>query len=101
MATKLTTPETVQSPYGPVQATHEDYGHIFHPHVGQVRSFRYLGTVDADGKFNPFPNAEGAGVLIENDDYKELIAPTTQGKPAGVFRTDDVIRIHKKVASRP
>jgi hypothetical protein len=100
MATQLAAPVTVDTPYGPQEATHEAFGSTDqHEWRGQVQSYRVLGTLDGAGKFIAFPGTEEY-IEIQGADLDALLASNASGKAQGQFRNDDVVKLHKEIKSR-
>ncbi len=100
MISQLSTPVSLETPYGDIKATHEAYGFTNQAGWnGLVQSYRVLGKLDDTGKFVAFPNTEEY-VTIKGADLKALLTSDSAGKQAGIFRTDDVVRKHKEIRAR-
>jgi hypothetical protein len=94
----LANPRTIQTQFGPMQATHRAWGSTHQPWNGSVQSYSVLGFL-LDGKFKALPNTEEYET-IEGADYAELRAPNDEGKQADAFRNGDVVALHKAIRRR-
>jgi hypothetical protein len=92
----LDEPQEIVTSEGKVKLTHEAYCFTIVPYAFppvQVRSVR--GHIDRMGRFKPMLPME-TSFEISQEEYRLLISPTPQGKPAGDFRISDVIAMWRK-----
>lgn len=87
----LATPETVNVPGGVFTLTHAMQTlHInarFSDRAVELRAMK--GFLDKDGNFQDF--GDHAVSILDAQGLADMLADTTGGKPAGVFRTTDIL----------
>ncbi len=92
----LETPETVYTPDGKIRATHETYSYVITPfHNPPIKVSIHKGHIDRNGLFKSIPSS-AKSIDLTPEEFKELISPTPEGKPAGDFRLSDILRVLKK-----
>jgi len=95
----LNDPLVVQTDFGTVTLTHEDWSYAdVSDAVPYVRSVRKLG-VEKDGAFVEYGFLTEV-VKIGGADYAALLAPNQNGKVANTYRTDDVQAMHHTIRAR-
>jgi hypothetical protein len=88
--------EIVYTKEGRKRATHEAYCYSIVPyHNPPVKLEVVKGLIDKNGQFLALPTTVKA-IEITPDEFRQLISPTPQGKPAGDFRLSDVLSLLKK-----
>jgi hypothetical protein len=92
----LDAPETVYTQDGKKRVTHETYIFNITPYMNPPITVQTVkGLIDKRGQFQAVPgNLNLIHVTLE--EFKQLISPTPQGKPAGDFRLSDVLKLIKK-----
>lgn len=96
MVEQLVAPVIIQGEFGQVTLTHRGWGFTYQPWnvmVAPIQSYSVLGVM-VDDQFKPYPGSERY-CDIKGTDYETLMQPSPDGKQANVFRTDDVIALHK------
>lgn len=100
MIEQLAVPVVVEGDFGPVTLTHRCWGFTHQPWSKPAMvSYAALGIVSSDGTFKPFPGKEQTA-QFDDTDYARLIASNPNGKREGVFRTDDIIAIHREAVQK-
>jgi hypothetical protein len=83
--------EYVYTREGKKRVTHEAYGYMITPFAyPPIRVQVYKGHIDQSGTFHALDAPKD--ILITQDEFKELLNPNAQGKPAGDFRLSDILR---------
>ncbi len=99
MIEELETPIVKSKGLSVVTLTHRAWGHTHQPwNNPPLTSYNVLGGF-VDGKFVVLEGSEEYAP-IAGEDYDALMASSESGKPAGMFRTDDIIAKHKEILSR-
>lgn len=92
----LESPQTIETKHGIKKATHEVFCYSIMPFQNPPIQVRiYKGTLDAAGHFQVLTDTQ-APIEITQEEFKWLLNPTPQGKPAGDFRLSDVLWILKR-----
>jgi hypothetical protein len=97
----LESTQEILTPEGKVRLTHEAFCYTITPYAfPPIQVKRVKGYIDGKGVFRPVLPME-AGFEITQDEFRQLISPTPQGKPAGDFRISDVLAIWRKREKPP
>lgn len=93
--------ETVYTRDGKKRATHEAYSYHITPYQNPpVKLEMVKGYIDKSGQFLALPTTLKV-VDITLTEFRELISPTPQGKPAGDFRLSDVLGLIRRRSAEP
>ncbi len=88
--------QEIITPEGKIRLTHEAYCYTIVPYAfPPIQVKRVKGHIDRMGRFRPVLPME-SGFEISQDEFRQLISPTSMGKPAGDFRISDVVAIWRK-----
>lgn len=80
---------------GKKRVTHEAYSYMITPFAyPPIKVLVYKGHIDHRGTFQALDAPKD--IIITQDEFKELLSPNAQGKPAGDFRLSDILRCLKK-----
>jgi len=80
---------------GKKRVTHEAYSYMITPFAfPPIKVQIYKGHIDHRGTFQALDAPKD--VHITQEEFKELLSPNAQGKPAGDFRLSDILRCLKK-----
>lgn len=97
----LETPETIYTRDGKKRVTHEAYSYHITPYQNPPVKLEVVkGFIDKNGQFLAIP-ASCRVVDITPTEFRELISPTPQGKPAGDFRLSDVLGLLRRRTTAP
>jgi hypothetical protein len=89
--------EYVYTREGKKRATHEAYGYMITPFAyPPIRVQVYKGHIDQRGTFHALEAPKD--IIITQDEFKELLSPNANGKPAGDFRLSDILGCLKRRA---
>jgi hypothetical protein len=87
--------EYVYTRDGKKRVTHEAYSFLITPFAyPPIKVFVYKGHIDPRGTFQALDAPKD--IIITQDEFKELLSPNSQGKPAGDFRLSDILRCLKR-----
>lgn len=79
-----------------MRATHEALSYMITPFQNPpITVLAYKGLIDRNGQFKPITTTP-TPVQLTPEEFKELISPTSEGKPAGDFRLSDILQVLKK-----
>lgn len=93
--------EIVYTKDGKKRATHEAYCYSIVPYHNPPVTLEVVkGLIDKNGQFLALLTTVRA-IEITPDEFRQLISPTPQGKPAGDFRLSDVLSLLKKRLPKP
>lgn len=91
--------EMVYTRDGKRRATHEAFSYHITPYKNPpVKVEMVKGFIDRHGQFLAIPESIRA-LDITASEFRELISPTPQGKPAGDFRLSDVLTLVRRRVS--
>jgi hypothetical protein len=91
----LERPETIETKHGLKKVTHEVYCFSITPFLSPpITVMVYKGSLDAKGNFQVLAECQST-ISINQEEFRWLLNPTPQGKPAGDFRLSDVLVILK------
>lgn len=97
----LEKPETIYTRDGKKRVTHEAYSYHITPYQNPPVKLEVVkGFIDHHGQFLAV-HATVKVVDITPTEFRELISPTPQGKPAGDFRLSDVLGMLKRRTAAP
>lgn len=97
----LENPEVIYTRDGKKRATHEAYSYHITPYQNPpVKLEAVKGFIDKSGQFQAIPTSARV-VEISLTEFRELISPTPQGKPAGDFRLSDVLSVIRRRTAAP
>ncbi len=84
-------PETIETKEGIRKVTHEAYCYSITPFLNPpIKVITFKGFIDpAKGRFRPVTSTQTL-VDITPDEFRALLNPTSEGKPAGDFRLSDI-----------
>ncbi len=86
--------EYVYTREGKKRVTHEAYAYMITPFAyPPIKVQVYKGHIDQRGTFHALDAPKD--ILITQDEFKQLLSPNAQGKPAGDFRLSDILRCLK------
>jgi hypothetical protein len=89
--------EYVYTREGKKRATHEAYGYMITPFAyPPIKVQVYKGHIDQRGTFHALEAPKD--ILITQEEFKELLSPNANGKPAGDFRLSDILGCLKRRA---
>lgn len=89
----LERPETIETKRGLKTVTHEVFCYSIAPFRSPpITVIVYKGTLDSKGQFNVLLDTQST-IEISQEEFRWLLNPTPQGKPAGDFRLSDVLVI--------
>jgi len=92
----LERPETIETRQGIKKVTHEVYGYAIMPFQNPpIKVHTYKGMLDAAGHFQVLVDTQST-IEITPEEFKWLLNPTPNGKPAGDFRLSDVWSVLKR-----
>lgn len=92
----LESPEIIYTRDGKKRATHEAYSYHITPYQNPPVKLEVVkGFIDKNGQFLAIPTSTRI-VDITLTEFRELISPTPQGKPAGDFRLSDVLGVIRR-----
>ncbi len=86
---------------GKIRVTHEAYCYTIVPFAFppvQIKTVK--GHIDRMGRFKPLLPMVTA-FEVSQEEFRALISPTTQGKPAGDFRISDIVSMWRKRSMPP
>src|SRR4051812_26690188 len=91
----LSEAEYVYTRDGKKRVTHEAYSYTITPFAyPPIKVQIYKGHIDLKGTFQALDLPKD--IHITQEEFKELLCPNAQGKPAGDFRLSDILRCLKK-----
>jgi hypothetical protein len=97
----LDPPEVIYTREGRKRATHEAYSYHITPYQNPPVKLEVVkGFIDKSGQFLAIA-ATAKAVDITPTEFRELISPTPQGKPAGDFRLSDVLGMVRRRNGSP
>lgn len=97
----LESPEIIYTRDGKKRATHEAYSYHITPYQNPPVKLEVVkGYIDKNGQFLAIPTSAKV-VDITLTEFRELISPTPQGKPAGDFRLSDVLGVIRRRTAAP
>jgi len=92
-------PEIVYTSEGKKKATHEAYCYTITPFQNPpIKVLIYKGLIDRRGQFQTLGDTQHC-IDITAQEFKELLDPNPNGKPAGDFRLSDVLSLVKRRTS--
>lgn len=87
--------EYVYTRDGKKRVTHEAYSYLITPFAyPPIKVMVYKGLIDHRGTFQAIDAPKD--IVLTQEEFKELLSPNSQGKPAGDFRLSDVLRCLKR-----
>lgn len=98
-------PETIETKQGIKKVTHEVYSYAITPFQNPpIKVHVYKGTFDSVGHFQVLVDTQTT-IEISQEEFRWLLNPTPNGKPAGDFRLSDVWSVlkrrHEKAEVKP
>ncbi len=88
-------PETVETKHGIKKATHEVFCYAITPFQSPpIKVQTYKGNLDSNGHFQVLIDTQTT-IDLSQEEFKKLLSPTPEGKPAGDFRISDILRALK------
>lgn len=80
---------------GKKRVTHEAFSYLITPFAyPPIKVMVYKGHIDTRGTFQALDAPRD--IFITAEEFKDLLCPNSQGKPAGDFRLSDILRCLKK-----